>query len=63
MTIIGRVEKGDPSVSFGRYLKVASALDLLNTLKKTFLEEADPFDEYDQEVETIEAIKRKRVRT
>ena len=25
MTIIGRIEKGDPSVSFGRYLKMAAA--------------------------------------
>lgn len=62
LTIVGRIEKGDPSVSFGRYLKVASALDLLHTLGNTFLEEADPFEEYDREVETAEAIKRKRVR-
>ncbi len=62
MTIIGRIEKGDPSVSFGRYLKVASALNLLDTMDNVFLEEADPFDEYDKEVETVEAIKRKRVR-
>lgn len=62
MKIIGRIEKGDPSVSFGRYLKVASALNLLHTLSNTFLEETDPFDEYDREVETAEAIKRKRVR-
>ena len=62
MTIIGRIEKGDPSVSFGRYLKMAAALELLHTLENAFHEEADPFDEYDQEVETVEAIKRKRVR-
>ena len=62
MTIIGRIEKGDPSVAFGRYLKVATALDLFHTMKNIFHEEADPFDEHDQEVETVEAIKRKRVR-
>jgi len=62
MTIIGRIEKGDPSVSFGRYVKVAAALNLLYTMNHIFLEEADPFDEYDKEVETVEAIKRKRVR-
>ncbi len=62
MTIIGRIEKGDPSVSFGRYLKVATALGLFHTLENVFHEEVDPFDEYDREMETVEAIKRKRVR-
>ncbi len=60
--ILGKMEKGDPSVAFGRWLKAASCLGLLETFANCFEQEADPFEVFDLQQSRVADLRKTRVR-
>lgn len=60
--LIGRMEKGDSSVSLDKWLRVAFVLGLLDTWKDVFSLQEDPFDVFDREEQESTALVKKRVR-
>ncbi len=60
--IIGKMEKGDPSVSIGRWLKASDILGIMDTWSALMKKEEDPFEAYDNEQERLETLRKTRVR-
>jgi transcriptional regulator with XRE-family HTH domain len=60
--IISQMEHGDPAVAFGRWLKAASCVGLLDTFALALFQEENPFEQYDKEQKGIADIMRTRVR-
>ena len=61
--LIGRMEKGDSSVSLEKWLRVAVVLGLLDTWNDVFSVKEDPFDVFDREEQEATALAKKRVRS
>jgi len=60
--VIGRMERGDASVTLAKWLSVADILGLLHTWQDVFLIAEDPFVEYDRDQQQITALQKQRVR-
>ncbi len=56
------MEKGEPSVSFEKWLKASSALGLLETWEDSLNMPVDPFEEYDKKLHEINRLRKARVR-
>ena len=60
--VIGRMERGDASVSLARWLNVSEILGLLSTWQDVLQIKEDPFEKYDREQKKITDLKKRRVR-
>lgn len=56
------MEKGEPSVSFEKWLKASSALGLMETWKDSLDSPVDPFQEYDKKLQEENRLRKARVR-
>ena len=60
--LIIKMEKGDPTVSLARWVKVSTALDLLESWENVLMLPVDPFAEFDQQRQELDRLKKTRVR-
>jgi transcriptional regulator with XRE-family HTH domain len=60
--IIIKMEQGDPAVALGKWVRVSSALGLLQTWAAVLQLPADPFAEYDRKQRQEQQLKVRRVR-
>jgi transcriptional regulator with XRE-family HTH domain len=59
---IVHMERGEPSVGLGKWIKISSLLGLAPTWHPALVLPADPFDEYDRRQRDRERLRRTRVR-
>lgn len=60
--LIGRMERGDASVSLEKWVKVSVVLGLLETWREVLVVPVDPFEEFDRQLHEEEVFRKKRVR-
>jgi transcriptional regulator with XRE-family HTH domain len=60
--LIIKMEKGDPTVSLARWVKVSTALDLLDSWENVLMLPVDPFAEFDRQRQELDQLKKTRVR-
>lgn len=60
--VVSRMERGDETVSLGRWLKVSRALKLLESWQSVFEIQEDPFARYDRKQKQSTDPSRRRVR-
>ncbi len=60
--VIGRMERGDASVSLAKWLNVTEIFGLLSTWQDVLQIKEDPFEEYDREQKRITDLMKRRVR-
>ena len=60
--LIVKMEKGNPTVSLAKWVKVSTALDLLDSWENVLMLPVDPFAEFDRQRHEIEQLKKTRVR-
>lgn len=60
--VIGRMERGDVSVSLAKWLIVTAMLGVFSTWQDVLLIAEDPFEVYDREQKEVTDLLKKRVR-
>jgi transcriptional regulator with XRE-family HTH domain len=60
--LIVKMEKGEPTVSLARWVKVSTALDLLDSWENVLMLPVDPFVEFDRQRQELDQLKKTRVR-
>ena len=60
--LIVKMEKGDPKVSLAKWVKVSTALDLLDSWENVLMLPVDPFAEFDRQRQELDQLKKTRVR-
>lgn len=60
--VIGRMERGDGSVTLEKWVKAAMVLEVAGTWEHLFEIEEDPFEQYDREQKEQTDLWKKRVR-
>jgi DNA-binding XRE family transcriptional regulator len=60
--LIVKMEKGDPTVSLTKWVKVSTALDLLDSWENVLMLPVDPFVEFDRQRQELDQLKKTRVR-
>ena len=60
--LIVKMEKGDPTVSLAKWVKVSTALDLLDSWENVLMLPVDPFAEFDRQRQELDQLKKTRVR-
>ena len=60
--LIIKMEKGDPTVSLAKWIKVSTALDLLDSWENVLMLPVDPFAEFDRQRQELDQLKKTRVR-
>jgi DNA-binding XRE family transcriptional regulator len=60
--LIVKMEKGDPTVSLTKWVKVSTALDLLDSWENVLMLPVDPFAEFDRQRQELDQLKKTRVR-
>ncbi|MBU0961720.1 MAG: helix-turn-helix domain-containing protein [Proteobacteria bacterium] len=61
--VIGRMERGDGSVTLEKWVKVAMVLEVAGTWEHLFEVEEDPFVQYDRQQKEQTDLWKKRVRS
>lgn len=59
---IGRMEKGDPATAIGLWLAAARTYGLAESWEELMLQPPDPFEEFDHQHASNDALLKKRVR-